>query len=219
MFEVQDLRYATLATVSRCGMIWFSEHVLSLDMIFENYLRRLSFVPLEGSDEAQTAAEEAGNESLSAVMSDQRCAATCLRPVFAPDGLVVKALEQALNYDHIMDFTRLRALGSMFTMFNQCVRNVINYNQNRDFRLADEISEKYVTKSLVLAVVWSFAGDCKLKYRQELGEFVRASTTIQMPTNTALSIVDFEVLLETGEWAPWLAKVYLFILIIYKKSI
>ena len=28
MFEVQDLRYATLTTVSRCGMIWFSEDVL-----------------------------------------------------------------------------------------------------------------------------------------------------------------------------------------------
>lgn len=26
MFEVQDLKYATLATVSRCGMVWFSEH-------------------------------------------------------------------------------------------------------------------------------------------------------------------------------------------------
>lgn len=33
MFEVQDLKYATLATVSRCGMVWFSEDVLSTDMI------------------------------------------------------------------------------------------------------------------------------------------------------------------------------------------
>ena len=38
MFEVQDLRFATLATVSHCGMVWFSEDVLSLDMIFEHYL-------------------------------------------------------------------------------------------------------------------------------------------------------------------------------------
>ena len=33
MFVVQDLNFATLATVSRCGMVWFSEDVLSLDMI------------------------------------------------------------------------------------------------------------------------------------------------------------------------------------------
>ena len=38
MFRVTDLYYATLATVSRCGMVWFSEDVLSTDMIFTNYI-------------------------------------------------------------------------------------------------------------------------------------------------------------------------------------
>ncbi|UYV74437.1 DYNC1H1 [Cordylochernes scorpioides] len=51
MFEVQDLRYATLATVSRCGMVWFSEDVLSTDMIFQHFLLRLRSLPLEDSDE------------------------------------------------------------------------------------------------------------------------------------------------------------------------
>uniref|UniRef100_A0A1X7SM06 Uncharacterized protein n=1 Tax=Amphimedon queenslandica TaxID=400682 RepID=A0A1X7SM06_AMPQE len=32
MFEVQYLKFATLAPVSRCGMVWFSEDVLTLDM-------------------------------------------------------------------------------------------------------------------------------------------------------------------------------------------
>ena len=41
MFEVETLKYATLATVSRCGMIWFSEQVLTFDMIFSHYLLRL----------------------------------------------------------------------------------------------------------------------------------------------------------------------------------
>lgn len=54
MFEVQDLKYATLATVSRCGMVWFSEDVLSTDMIFNNFLARMKSIPLdEGEDEAQ----------------------------------------------------------------------------------------------------------------------------------------------------------------------
>ena len=51
MFEVQDLRYATLATVSRCGMVWFSEDVLTTEMIFENFLQKLRSVPVEESDE------------------------------------------------------------------------------------------------------------------------------------------------------------------------
>lgn len=41
MFEVETLKYATLATVSRCGMVWFSEEVLSPRMIFSHYIERL----------------------------------------------------------------------------------------------------------------------------------------------------------------------------------
>ena len=51
MFEVQDLKYATLATVSRCGMVWFSEDVLSPEMVFDNYLMRLKSIPLEDTEE------------------------------------------------------------------------------------------------------------------------------------------------------------------------
>ena len=51
MFEVQDLKYATLATVSRCGMVWFSEDVLSTEMIFENFLLKLRSVSVEEGDE------------------------------------------------------------------------------------------------------------------------------------------------------------------------
>ena len=51
MFEVQDLRFATLATVSRCGMVWFSEDVLSLDMIFEHYLTRLRNISIDEGEE------------------------------------------------------------------------------------------------------------------------------------------------------------------------
>ena len=51
MFEVQDLKFATLATVSRCGMVWFSEDVLSSDMIFENFLTRLRNVSVEEGEE------------------------------------------------------------------------------------------------------------------------------------------------------------------------
>ena len=41
MFEVETLKYATLATVSRCGMVWFSEESIRPKMIFSHYLQRL----------------------------------------------------------------------------------------------------------------------------------------------------------------------------------
>jgi dynein heavy chain 1 len=41
MFEVETLKYATLATVSRCGMVWFSDDLVTYEMMFHHYLNRL----------------------------------------------------------------------------------------------------------------------------------------------------------------------------------
>lgn len=65
MFEVQDLKFATLATVSRCGMVWFSEDVLSTEMIFENYMSRLKNIPLEDSDDDSFANSGGQDDELS----------------------------------------------------------------------------------------------------------------------------------------------------------
>lgn len=43
LFEVDNLIYATLATVSRCGMVWFSEDVLSEDAIALHFLNSIRY--------------------------------------------------------------------------------------------------------------------------------------------------------------------------------
>ena len=43
MFEVETLKYATLATVSRCGMVWFAHDVVSNQMIVKHALKVLQF--------------------------------------------------------------------------------------------------------------------------------------------------------------------------------
>lgn len=54
MFEVKDLKYATLATVSRCGMIWYSKEIIDLNMIIYNQLQRIKNVPLDEEDADNT---------------------------------------------------------------------------------------------------------------------------------------------------------------------
>lgn len=132
--------------------------------------------------------------------------ANILQPFLGPDSLVVKCLEYANTQEHIMDFTRLRALSSLFSMLNQCVRNVLQYNhQHSEFPMPNEQIEKYITKCLVYSVLWSFAGDAKLKVRSDLGDFIRSVTTIPLPASTN-NIIDNEVNID-GEWAPWSNKV------------
>lgn len=208
MFEVQDLKYATLATVSRCGMVWFSEDVLSTEMIFENYMLRLRNIPLEeGDDDSFAKKGENKDDNVSPTLQVQHDVGNLLQPYLQPDGLVIRCLEHAMEQEHIMDFTRLRALSSLFSMLNQSVRNVLAYNHSHsDFPLPYETVERYIPKCLVYAILWSFAGDAKLKVRSELGDFVRSITTIPLPPDNNMPIIDYEVTIE-GEWAPWSNKV------------
>lgn len=212
MFEVQDLKYATLATVSRCGMIWFSEDVLSIDVICENFFLRLRHTPLEGSDEEVPTRKKPGEMAastdqgiLSPTMQVQNDFANILLPFFESDGLVSKCLEFASQQEHIMDFTRLRALSSLFSMINQSVRNVLNYNHTHsDFPMSMEQLEKYAPKALIYAILWSFAGDAKLKVRSDMGDFIRTITTVSLPSTG--SIIDYEVSF-AGEWVLWQNRV------------
>ena len=214
MFEVQDLKYATLATVSRCGMIWFSEDVLSTEMIFENFLLRLKNIPLEENEEdittytAKKKNEAQSADALNPSLQIQREIAIILQPFFASDGLVVRSLEFASQQEHIMDFTRLRALSSLFSMINQSCRHVLNYNHSHlDFVMPQEQLEQYIQRSLVYSLLWSFAGDAKLKVRSDLGDFIRSITTISLPpSNATMPIIDYEVVI-SGEWVPWQSKV------------
>lgn len=58
---------------------------------------------------------------------------------------MIKALEHASKMEHIMDFTRLRCLGSLFSMLHQACRNVALYNNNHpDFPMPIDQLEKYM---------------------------------------------------------------------------
>ncbi|XP_014790579.2 cytoplasmic dynein 1 heavy chain 1 [Octopus bimaculoides] len=206
MFEVQDLKYATLATVSRCGMVWFSEDVLSTEMIFDNYLQQLRNVPVEEGEEDYHYKKKE-EETISPTLQLQRDAAAIISPCFSSDGLIIRCLEYSHSLDHIMDFTRLRALNALFSLINQGIRNVLNYNHNHlDFPMQQDQLERYVTKYLIYSLLWSMSGDGRLKIRQELGEFIRGITTIALPPSTNLPIIDYEVSI-SGEWVPWQSKV------------
>src|SRR6188768_1112360 len=128
MFEVEHLKYATLATVSRCGMIWFSEDVVEPKMMYRNYLSTLASVPLDADDE--DANDVLGRVSgaasdTSANLETQKQIANMLERYFSEGELVDVALTFAESIEHIMDFTMTRALNTLFSLINKTVRNVI----------------------------------------------------------------------------------------------
>jgi hypothetical protein len=51
-------------------------------------------------------------------------------------------------------------------------------------------------------MIWSFSGDAKLKYRQQLGEFIintMKNSNISLPADKSLPIIDFEVIYNCEE--------------------
>ncbi|KAG2057179.1 hypothetical protein BDR06DRAFT_1019336 [Suillus hirtellus] len=215
MFEVEHLRYATLATVSRCGMIWFSEDVIEPSMVYRHYLNTLSTVPLDADDEDAVDMPGRRTDALttdaskSANLATQVQIASILERYFSDGDLVDSALTFAESIDHIMDFTSTRALHTLFSLLNKTARNVIEYNlQHSDFPLAPEKVEQYVTKRLLVSIIWAFSGDAKLDLRAEMGYFLRKQTGIDLPTMSSdSSLIDFDVQIATGDWIAWQSKV------------
>jgi hypothetical protein len=53
--------------------------------------------------------------------------------------------------------------------------------------------EKYLPRYLVYSLLWSFSGDSKMKYREELGKMIQKITTIPLPNTSVMPLIDYEV--------------------------
>ncbi|KAL8738025.1 MAG: hypothetical protein Q9181_001132 [Wetmoreana brouardii] len=203
LFEVETLKYATLATVSRCGMVWFSEDTVTSDMMLSNYLKNLRSAPYEDID------EDTAGQSPTISMVVQKRVADIVESNLATGALLSNALSEARRLNHIMEFTEIRALNTMFSLINRSCRAIIEYNvQHEDFQLDDDQMEGFVLKKLILAVIWAFAGDCPLAERKLFGEHLCDLTIVDAPLlSEAASIIDYDVSLPNAEWIPWQSHV------------
>ncbi|KAF5336646.1 hypothetical protein D9758_016749 [Tetrapyrgos nigripes] len=187
------------------------DDVIEPSMLYQNYLFTLSTSPIDSdsNDSMDTLAhctEPLGADvAASANLETQKQVTTILERYFADGNLISSALDYAKDIEHIMDFTTTRALNTLFLLLNKTVRNVIEYNnQHPDFSLSLERMEQYVTKRLLVSIIWAFSGDAKLDLRAELGDFLRGQTGIDLPLLVpGSSLLDYDVQVSTGEWMAW----------------
>jgi len=108
------------------------------------------------------------------------------QPLFAPDGLVERALLYAATLEHTMVFSRQQAMNSLFSLVMAGVASVLDYNAERpDFALSQAVLEKFIAKQALLAVLWAVGGSLELQKREELATWIAQATTIPLPGNVS----------------------------------
>lgn len=199
LFEVENLNYATPATVSRCGMIWFGPDVVNNKMQLYKFLFELKSNTYEDVEE---------DLSGIGVTQIQEQLSTQVQHVF--DQIDIDALlETAAQYFHIMEFNNNRALNSAFAFINSsCLKLLLYMNQHLEFGPDTDQQLQFITKSILLSLVWSFTGDCSLKDRESFGKQLLLLTPFAgLDLDPSVSPIDYDVGLPSSKWELWVDKV------------
>ena len=213
MFEVESLKYATLATVSRCGMVWFSEDIVTIDMMFSHYLKRLKQNNFD--DSMNYLANQSGallefdNNKNDYNIQVRTKASDSIKMFFEPNNLVQRALEASESMPHVMEFSRIRVIESMFALLRKGTTNIIEYNDNHsEFPMNDDQIFSYMSKWLIVSIIWGLGGSLSLGNRTKFSEKLREFTPdIEFPNDPNFQMIDYYVNIGENRWNPWKARV------------
>eukprot|EP00934_Nitzschia_sp_Nitz4_P009291 Nitzschia sp. Nitz4//scaffold6_size259037//29898//42524//NITZ4_001045-RA/size259037-augustus-gene-0.315-mRNA-1//-1//CDS//3329556806//9281//frame0 len=195
VLEVDSLNYATPATVSRCGMVWFSHDTVTTDMALQHLMNKLSREDVSGDRGGDKAAPPAQTNFLETiknfVVSD------------SSPSLVAQALDFAMQENHVMEASRERLLHTFKALLVQGIGMAIAYDENHpDFPMTGEHMDKFAQRWLLHSLMWAFAGSASWDIRKKFGLMLLNTCSITLPSSDH-SIVDYRVRVEDGEYELW----------------
>ena len=183
-----DRCYLTLTQ----GLYFRFEDMVTIDMMFSHYLKRLK---QNNFDDAlnylvanQSGVMEFENKNENDVNTQVRIkAADSIKIFFESNNLVQKALEAVQEYNHVMEFTKIRVIESMFALLKKGTENIIEYNDNHsEFPMIDEQIFVYMSKWLVISIILGFGGSLnRANFSEKLKSF---TSDIEFPNDRLLCL-------------------------------
>lgn len=200
ILEVDSLEQATPATVSRCGMIWFSADTISSEMCLEHLMGELRTMNITGDN----------NLSGNVVPSTQIAFVDAIQGLVISEdsrssSLVSDGLEFALSKKHIMDMSREGLLKSLKSLLVKGIGLAIEYDENHpDFPMTGQHMDNFAKRWLLHSLLWSFAGSASWQVRTELADLLLRSSGMMLPSDDDdASLADYRVRVENGELELW----------------
>lgn len=197
IFEVDNLTHATLATITRCGMIWFDRSLIKADLIWKKFLFKLRQNSIDGQTSQDLEGFEMEKIQLQQNVAEIAC--TLGEEVFD------QVYQISLNFDHIMQHSSQRALNSFFTFFETQISKLVTFKIENPAHTWDSLN-KFVMSAIFHSLVWGYSGDSPVEQRNAFASQLASMDLFELlavPENITeyfISPVDFE-------WSPWLQHI------------
>lgn len=192
LFEVDSVAYATRATITRCGMVWFAEN--DAQASWAQVLEAVRAMPVD---------EDLGSGAAAASAAPAQVA-EAVAPYLAPDGVLAAVAAQAATLPHVMEPSAARSRATLAALLRSAVRQVQLYAvRHPDFPLSPADVRLYAQRAFVLALVGALAGDAPLDAHVALSDAVRLHMADELPGALGVSLLLYGV--DAAPGAPWFA--------------
>jgi len=195
ILEVDSLAHATPATVSPCGMVWFSDDCITAEMALEHLLGTLAKQDLVGEGLAEGEVPAAQTLFLNTIKPFVTSARTT--------SLVIDALDFALKESYIMETSRVQLLLNLCALMVQGFTLAIEYDENHpDFPMSGDHMEKFAKRWMLHSLLWGFCRSALWEVRRRFSEMLIRPSGFILPDNDG-NIFDYGVRVESGQYDPW----------------
>ncbi|KAI5960962.1 DYN1 [Candida pseudojiufengensis] len=189
LFETDDLTYTTPATISRCGVIWFDKELISLKMLYEKVISSLRNYQPHKMEESSISRINLMN------LQDQIFNQLKHMLNFS---LTEAAYAESKSLEHIMSYSIHRAITFLEAMLKTSIDKFIDHSE--DLKSVDIKFDKYASASIMLAMMWAFAGDCNIEDKLKFSDFIRSHPAFDSISPPPGNIMNYEIQLPDCNW-------------------
>ncbi|KAH3681221.1 hypothetical protein WICPIJ_007804 [Wickerhamomyces pijperi] len=198
IFEVDSLKYATPATISRCGMVWLESNLIDNADMFKFELNRFLSIS-ESQYKQQTVA-------FGDVIKDMFVSVGSSAGGDEGSDLLNMLLGYSMNsLDHVMQISKLTLIRSFFAQVQSFIhRKFTEAEDSSTDSTSTSMTQDFYLRSIILCLAWSFSGSAKtddrLKFFEKLKSIPQIASLLPLEVD---NLLELDVDVSSNDWSSW----------------